>query len=154
MGSVFNRGSKASPNWYVKYKNERGTWQTVPSNQPTKALARQFLAQLEANIANGKVGIVDTSRSPLCGVLMEQWGQALRDPRRPYTKTFVERNWNDVREVDGYFVIPSVVSQLEDIFGSDIISASEASDRDLRVTFLPWGQFPDQTTVPSADDES
>ncbi|HWN68774.1 MAG TPA: glycosyltransferase family 25 protein [Haliangium sp.] len=58
------------------------------------------------------------------------------------------------REVDGYFVIPSVVSQLEDIFGSDIISATEASERDLRVTFLPWGRFPDQTTAPPDDDES
>ena len=57
------------------------------------------------------------------------------------------------REVDGYFLIPSVVSQLENIFGSDIISSTEASDRDLRVAFLPWGLFPDQTTAPPADDE-
>jgi GR25 family glycosyltransferase involved in LPS biosynthesis len=56
------------------------------------------------------------------------------------------------RELDGYFVIPSVVRQREDIFGSDIISVAEASDRDLRVTFLPWGRFPDQTTAPPADE--
>jgi GR25 family glycosyltransferase involved in LPS biosynthesis len=58
------------------------------------------------------------------------------------------------RELDGYFVIPSVVSQLEDVFGSDIISATQASARDLQVAFLPWGRFPDQNTVPPADDES
>lgn len=58
------------------------------------------------------------------------------------------------RELDGYFVIPSVVSQLEDELGSDIISATAASEQDLRVAFLPWGRFPDQTTLPPADDDA
>ena len=57
------------------------------------------------------------------------------------------------RELDGYFLIPSVVSQLEHVFGSDIISSTTSSERNLRVEFLPWGQFPDQTTPPPADDE-
>ena len=58
------------------------------------------------------------------------------------------------RELDGYFVIPSVVSQLEHVFGSDIISVATATGQDVAVEFLPWGQFPDQTELPPADDES
>ena len=57
------------------------------------------------------------------------------------------------RELDGYFVFPSVVSQIEEVFGSDILSVTGASDQDFLVEFLPWGQFPDQTVLPPADDE-
>lgn len=57
------------------------------------------------------------------------------------------------RELDGYFVIPSVVSQLEHVFGSDIIAVATASSEDLQVSFLPWGRFPDQNALPPADDD-
>lgn len=58
------------------------------------------------------------------------------------------------RELDGYFLIPSVVSQLEHVFGSDIISTTTSSKQNLQVEFLPWGQFPDQTTLPPLGEES
>lgn len=58
------------------------------------------------------------------------------------------------RELDGYFLIPSAVSQLEHMFGSDIISTTMSSKQNLQVEFLPWGRFPDQTTLPPLDRES
>src|SRR5262249_15397561 len=38
VGTVFNRGTKDSPNWYVGYQN--GRWVYKPSRQPTKAQAK------------------------------------------------------------------------------------------------------------------
>jgi GR25 family glycosyltransferase involved in LPS biosynthesis len=57
------------------------------------------------------------------------------------------------RELDGYFLIPSMVSQLEHVFGSDIISVAAVSSAEPQVSFLPWGRFPDQNTLPPAEDE-
>jgi hypothetical protein len=34
MGTVFNRGSKDNPNWYVGYR-ENGRWVYKASKQPT-----------------------------------------------------------------------------------------------------------------------
>lgn len=51
------------------------------------------------------------------------------------------------RELAGYFVVPSVVSQLEERFGSDIIPLAEGGG----VTYLPWGRFPDQDVIPEDD---
>lgn len=92
MGSVFNRGSKGSPNWYVKYKDETGRWKAVPSKQPTKAAARQFLAQIEANIANGQAGLVGPSTSPMCGPLMRQWADGLRNRNASDDRSRLERH--------------------------------------------------------------
>lgn len=58
MGSVYNRGTRAAPSWWVDYRDENGKRHRNPSNQPTERDARAFLAAVEARIANGKVGIV------------------------------------------------------------------------------------------------
>ena len=41
MGTVFNRGTKDNPNWYVGYR-ENGRWIYKASRQPTKALAKRW----------------------------------------------------------------------------------------------------------------
>jgi hypothetical protein len=38
MGTVFNRGTKDNPSWYVGYR-ANGRWVYKPSRQPTKALS-------------------------------------------------------------------------------------------------------------------
>jgi hypothetical protein len=40
---------------------------------PTKDEARKMLAQIEARIAEGRVGIETRVADPLCGPLMDQW---------------------------------------------------------------------------------
>src|SRR5579885_3304300 len=77
MGSVFNRGTRAKPNWYVKYRDRDGRWKMVPSNQPTNDQAKQFLAQIEANVANGRVGIQRQTVARLCNELMDEWVKGL-----------------------------------------------------------------------------
>src|SRR5882724_7213907 len=65
MGSVINRSRRRDkPCWYVKFQ-EYGLQRMVHSHQPTKELARKFLAQIEANIAAGKVGLVEPTAEDL-----------------------------------------------------------------------------------------
>lgn len=56
MGTVFNRGTKDKPNWYVGYR-DNGRWVYKPSQQPTKAQAKRWVQEIEARIARGQVGI-------------------------------------------------------------------------------------------------
>ena len=63
MGTVFNRGTRGRPNWYVGYQ-EHGEWKYRPSHQPTKDQARRYVAEIEARIARGQVGIEDAAEAP------------------------------------------------------------------------------------------
>jgi integrase len=57
MGSVFNRGTRHKPLWYAKYRDLDGQWKMVPTHQPTKDQARQYVEQVESRLARGNVGI-------------------------------------------------------------------------------------------------
>lgn len=63
MGTVFNRGTKDNPNWYVGYR-ENGRWVYKASRQPTKALAKRWVSEIESRIARGQVGIEDDDDAP------------------------------------------------------------------------------------------
>ena len=63
MGTVFNRGTKDNPNWYVGYR-ENGRWVYKASRQPTKALAKRWVQEIESRIARGQVGIEDDDDAP------------------------------------------------------------------------------------------
>ena len=56
MGTVYNRGTKGDPVWWVGYK-EGGRWVYKRSGMPTKAQARRFVEEIEARIAAGRVGL-------------------------------------------------------------------------------------------------
>src|SRR2546425_2704357 len=65
MGSIINRSKRrAKPALYVKFQ-ENGRQRMVHSHQPTKELARKFLARIEANIAAGKVGMAEPTPEDL-----------------------------------------------------------------------------------------
>jgi integrase len=63
MGTVFNRGSKDAPNWYVGYR-DGGRWVYKASRQPTKAQAKRFVSEIESRIARGLVGMEDAEDAP------------------------------------------------------------------------------------------
>jgi len=78
MGSLVNRGTRAKPKWFVKYKDSDGRYKMRLSHQPTKEQARKYLARVEARVAAGKVGIEeDVPDAPLAGALMDQWAETL-----------------------------------------------------------------------------
>jgi integrase len=77
MGSLINRGTRAKPKWFVKYKDSDGCWKMRLSHQPTKETARKYLAQVEARVGKGKIGIKEDVIAPLAGKLMEDWAETL-----------------------------------------------------------------------------
>ena len=61
MGDVKNRGTKDRPLWYCRYIDIDGKRKHRPTHQPTKALAMRFVAEVEARIARGLVGVPDAT---------------------------------------------------------------------------------------------
>ncbi|MFO0575566.1 MAG: site-specific integrase [Polyangia bacterium] len=57
MGDVHNRGTKERPMWYCRYIDVDGKRKHRPTHQPTKALAMRYVAEVEARVARGLVGI-------------------------------------------------------------------------------------------------
>jgi hypothetical protein len=64
MASVYNRGTKDRPNWYVSYKDSNGKRKCSPTGQPTKKLAEHYRAEVEARIARGIIGIPEPETKP------------------------------------------------------------------------------------------
>jgi len=94
MGTVFNRGTKDNPNWYVGYR-EHGKWVYKPSRQPTKAQAKRFVQEIEGRISRGQVGIEDTSEAPAFKAQFETFLDGL-----------VNRNADDDRSRGRRHVLP------------------------------------------------
>ncbi len=61
MGDVKNRGTKDRPLWYCRYIDADGKRKHRPTHQPTKALAMRYVAEVEARVARGMVGIPEPS---------------------------------------------------------------------------------------------
>ncbi|MCC6750687.1 MAG: site-specific integrase [Deltaproteobacteria bacterium] len=77
MGSLTRRGTRDNPKWYVRYKDADGSWKMRLSHQPTRELARKYLAQVEARVAAGKIGIDERTDAPLARGLMETWAKSI-----------------------------------------------------------------------------
>ena len=57
MASIYNRGTKDRPNWYIRYRDIDGKWKGGPSGQPTKELARRYAAEVAARVKRNHIGI-------------------------------------------------------------------------------------------------
>ena len=99
MGSIYNRGTRSKPNWYVSYKDRDGKRRTIASRQPTKALARRFVEQIESRIADGLVGLDTDDEQPTCDELLPEWAASLRN-----------RNASDDRQRMTKHVLPAFAS--------------------------------------------
>jgi len=65
MGYLRNRGTKNEPKWYVRYRDSDGKWKERPSHQPTKEAARRYVAEIEARVARGNIGIPEPTAEEL-----------------------------------------------------------------------------------------
>lgn len=61
MGDVHNRGTKDRPNWYCRYFDIDGKRKHRPTHQTTKAAALRYVAEIEARVARGQIGIPEIS---------------------------------------------------------------------------------------------
>jgi hypothetical protein len=78
MGDVRNRGSKDCPQWYCRYRDIDGKRKHRPTHQPTKALAMRFVAEVEARVARGLVGVPEPTALERQGMALTLAGLAER----------------------------------------------------------------------------
>ena len=64
MGSIVTRATRDNPKHFVKYRDIDGRWKMRLSFQPTKAQAKKYLAEVEARVARGMIGIPEPEESP------------------------------------------------------------------------------------------
>src|SRR3990172_4168970 len=57
MGDVLNRGSRDKPRWYCRFIDADGRRKQRATAQPTRALALRVLAEIEARICRGQIGV-------------------------------------------------------------------------------------------------
>lgn len=91
MGSVYNRGTKAAPNWWCKYKDADGRWKAKATDQPTKESAKTFVSAIEARVANGKVGIIEKTAEEVARTTV-----TLRQLEARFTKEYAPPRLKDV----------------------------------------------------------
>lgn len=142
MGSVFKRG-KGKKLIYVKFRDLDGTWRMVPSGQPTMAQARQMLAQIEANIASGRVGIAKAQPDkpqPSCE-LMRDWAASLRNRNATDDRQRLERHVLPVfgdKAIDA-ITLPAVMKWLDAMRAEGRLSAgSMRHNLNLLGRFFGW----------------
>ncbi len=140
MGTVFNRGTRGRPNWYVGYQ-EHGEWKYRPSHQPTKDQARRYVAEIEARIARGQVGIEDAAEAPAVGPLFEQFLAGLTnrsaDDDRSRARRHVLPRFRAMRLAD--LTLAAVMQWLDDQRAAGTLSpASIRHNMNLLSRFFSW----------------
>ncbi len=96
MGYVLNRGTKDRPSWYCKYRDIDGAWKQKATKQTTKAAAMRYVAEIEARIARGMVGIQEpseqeqTAKTLTVGDLAQRFMAEYDPPRLKDRKRYME----------------------------------------------------------------
>lgn len=96
MGTVSNRGTKDRPMWYCRYVDIDGKRKQRPTKQTNKAAALRFVAEIEARIARGLVGIPEATaaeqlaKTITVGELAERFLQDYDPPRLKDRARYVE----------------------------------------------------------------
>lgn len=109
MGDVHNRGTKDRPMWYCRYIDVDGKRKHRPTHQPTKALALRYVAEVEARVARGLIGIPERTAPERQGKAMTLVALAERFVREanPPTKD-PERYRSWLRYTLGKHVLPEL----------------------------------------------
>ena len=100
MASVFNRGTRVLPKWYVQVKLLDGTWYNFRVHVTTKPEAREAAERMQQRIDEGKPPIERAEAQETVGELMEKWLGALE---------------NRAREGDEYSARKHVVPEFKDM---------------------------------------
>jgi len=73
MGSIINRGTKADPKWYAKYRERDGRQKMVNTYATSKQKARDFLRAAEENVARGRIGVEKRGEEKTFADLAAHW---------------------------------------------------------------------------------
>lgn len=96
MATVSNRGTKDRPMWYCRYIDIDGKRKQRPTKQTNKAAALRFVAEIEARVARGLIGIPEvteaeqTARTITVGALAERFLQEYDSPRLKDRQRYME----------------------------------------------------------------
>lgn len=109
MGDVRNRGTKERPLWYCRYLDTDGKRKHRPTHQPTKALALRFLAEIEARVASGLLGIPEPTapERQARALTLSALAQRFFKEANPPTKN-PRRYWAWLRYALGKHVLPEL----------------------------------------------
>lgn len=106
MGSVYRKLKGGRDlGWYAAYVDLDGRRRHIATKQPTKQAARVFLAEIEAKVRRGLVGVPENRRAPAptVGELAERWLAELSGPkaegRRATGRTCLRRLLPDLGKV-------------------------------------------------------
>jgi integrase len=140
MGTVFNRGSKDNPNWYVGYR-ENGRWVYKASKQPTKALAKRWVQEIESRIARDQVGIEESDDAPQFKALFQSFLDGLTnrnsDDDRSRGKRHLARKFDKLPLAD--IELAAVMEWIDEQRAADELSdASIRHNMNLLSRFFSW----------------
>lgn len=91
MGTVYRKLKDGRDlGWYVVFFDADGKRRHVASKQQTKAAVRVFLAEIEAKVRRGLVGVLEKKSVPTVANLAERW-LALRSGPKAATRRRVAR---------------------------------------------------------------
>lgn len=93
MSSVFNRGTKDRPRFFVRYRDAAGVWRSRRTQQETKREAVAVARQLEAQEERRRLGLEAPASAALSvRELMERWTAALRNRAARNDKWRIDRH--------------------------------------------------------------
>ena len=105
MASVYNRGTKHKPNWWIKYKDVSGVWRRKPTKQPTKETARRYAVEVAARVARNIIGIpdIDIQQRLTVAELFERFLSEYHGPKVRKLANYRTQKSSDYRSrVSGY----------------------------------------------------
>ncbi|MDI7269883.1 MAG: tyrosine-type recombinase/integrase, partial [Myxococcota bacterium] len=87
LGSIYNRGTKKTPNWWLSWYEPNGR-RRAKKIGPDRVLAKRVLARIEDDIIAGRYGIEtddgSASRAPLFEDVIPPWVEARRATHRAF----------------------------------------------------------------------
>lgn len=152
MGTIVRRGTRDQPLYYALFLDADGRRKMRRLRVPTKDEARKMLAQIEARIAEGRVGIETRAADPLCGPLMDQWIATLSNRNKQDDKTRYERHvrpyWAN-RTMGEAQQLRAVMTwlDLQKGAGNTLSSGSIRHNMNLLSRFFSWALERDYGTV-------
>jgi hypothetical protein len=140
MGTVFNRGTRDRPNWYVGYR-ENGRWVYKALQQPTKAFAKRWVQEIESRIARDQVGIEESDDAPASRPLFQSFLDGLThrnaDDDRSRGKRHLASKFDKLQLAD--IELAAVMEWIDEQRAADELSdASIRHNMNLLSRFFSW----------------
>jgi integrase len=146
VGSIYTRGTRARPRYYLYYREGTNTdgspryVQRAAKGAETKADARKALAEAEARVARGLPGHVEIGIVANVEPLMKEWRDSLRNRSAYQDRKVIDRDLiktfkgKTVEQVD----LPVVMRWIDQLAKTDMASQTQRHRLTLLSRFFSW----------------